>query len=102
MPPPPEVRNTGGEVGERKVLHEFKSKQSGGANGNIGITGKVAIDLKTEQQGTQQQRAAIVCSRITEYKVDMFSTIVSDHYLFKQAPENLTHASYRLIMIKTS
>ena len=46
VPSSPEVRYGGGQVGIFKVLRKFNIKKGGCAQGHIGVSGEVIVNLK--------------------------------------------------------
>lgn len=61
VPPPPELCDVAREVGVGEVAHQVDAEEAGGTDGDVGVAGEVAVDLKGEEEGSQHQRAARHC-----------------------------------------
>ena len=53
MPPPPELRNAGGQIGVVKVFGKIKAKALGKTDCHIGIAGEIKIELETVEYHSQ-------------------------------------------------
>jgi len=64
MPTMPEFRYGGGLIRPIEIVPEAKTQHLGGAYGNIGISGEVAVYLEGKEQGRQDQRQPGVAPRV--------------------------------------
>ena len=49
VPTAPELRNGFRQIGLTEVLHQVEAQYTGGSDGDIGIAGEVAVDLKRKR-----------------------------------------------------
>src|SRR5690554_1591975 len=89
MPSPPELGNIPGKVGIVEIFHKPESEQPGGAQGNIGVAGEVAIDMKGKEKGTHQQGTAVVVTGITENQVAKLCSTLGNYQLLEDTPLHL-------------
>ena len=61
VPPSPELCDVAREVGVGEVAHQVDAEEAGGTDGDVGVAGEVAVDLKGEEERPQHQRAARHC-----------------------------------------
>ena len=55
MPPPPELRNRGGEVRRIEILHKLDAQNFGRTHGNGGIAAEVAVDLHGKEHRSRDE-----------------------------------------------
>ena len=53
MPPPPELGDRAGDIGEVEVLQEMETEHPPQADGHVRVAGEVVVDLKGIAQGAQ-------------------------------------------------
>jgi len=58
VPAAPELGDRFCEIGPIEIFHQIVSQNPRGADGDIGIAGKIAINLKGKQVGGKQQGQA--------------------------------------------
>ena len=100
MPASPKFGNITGEVRKGKILLEVKAEQSRCANGNIGIAREIAIDLKSKEQGPQQESAAAIVAVVIEKLICKFCAVVGNDDLFKKSPQDLTQSVHSFVVLK--
>src|SRR5688500_1506808 len=88
MPPPPEFRYRPGEIGLTEVLHQPESHHLGRSDRDIGVAGKIAVNLIGEQHGNDGQRDSVVCLWPRVDSIDSDGEPVCDNNLFKQSPHH--------------
>ncbi len=59
VPAPPELGDVAGEVGVGEIAHQVEAEQPGGADGDVGVAGEVAVDL----EGEEARRPGPACCR---------------------------------------
>src|SRR5262249_57858690 len=84
-----ELRNTGGQEGRRKISRQPNSEEIGRADRNIGVAGKVEIDLEGEQHGAEPCK---ICAVGPDEKnvIDHRSEAVRQHHFLGQPQCNET------------
>ena len=60
MPLAPEFSNITREIGESEIAHQSETEEPSNTYCNIGITGKIAIDLNRKEECTQEQYKAVL------------------------------------------
>lgn len=100
VPTAPKLSDVSREIRKIEVTHQADAEQACRTDGDVRITGKVTIDLESEEYGAQQQIEAIEVLIVGEYLIDRDGTIVRHHHLFEQAPQDLTHTVYRLSVVE--
>ena len=86
MPTTPKLCYIPGEIREIKVTHQIDAKQAGRANGNIGISGKVSIDLKSEEDGSQEQIKSVQGLIFIKNQINCHGTIICNDHFLEQSP----------------
>ncbi len=86
MPAAPELNNRGCGVGLPKVRRQSNSQHVGSADGHVGITAEVAVNLHGKSMDREQVFPAtgLLCGRI-EYMVDRSGDNVREHQFLCQA-----------------
>ena len=85
MPGTPETGDVRSEIRKEKVCGNANAEQLGDADGDVTITGKIAIYLeRKENAGSQDVRSAVL-AWICENRVYQYSDAVCDGDFFKQA-----------------
>ena len=91
VPPPPELFDGLGEVGAVEVLHQLEAQHFGGAPGDVGIGGEVAVDLEGEGRcGHQEGAPALALGGVVD-GVHQHRQVVGDDHLLEQAPHHRGH-----------
>jgi len=70
VPALPIVCRSVGCVGRCKIVWQFETKQRRRANGDVGVSRKVAIDLKVEGAQSQERRCSTCTQRGLEQGMD--------------------------------
>src|SRR5687768_15055100 len=90
VPSGPELADRARKVRTVEVPHETESHHLRGAERDVGIACEIAIDLKSEEDGRDDEReAVVVVGRIVD-RIDVLREPVGDDDLEKESP---THAS---------
>ena len=88
VPASPEIGRRRREIGRQEISREFDIEELGHPAGDVGIAGKIAVDLSGEGIGKQQARSGrYVCgldARLDQF--DEMGEIVGQHYLLEQSP----------------
>ena len=100
MPATPELGYVTAEIGHVEVAHQLNAEQFGATYGYIGIAGKIAVYLKGEENGCQQQGTAALVLISIKHLIDIDGTIVGYDYLLEKAPQHLTATVNGLCIIK--
>ena len=100
MPAPPEFSDVAGEVGELEVGHQLETEELGGTDGDVGVPGEVAVDLKGEEDGTEDECGAGEGLGVAEAHVDVGRTGVGNDDLLEHAPEDEAHAVAPLLIVE--
>ena len=98
VPPPPELGDVAGEVGELEVGHQLEAEELGGADGDVGVPGEVAVDLEGEEDGAEDEGGAGEGLGVVEAHVDVGRAGVGDDDLLEHAPEDEAHAVAPLLI----
>ena len=86
MPAPPEFGNIPGEVGEGEVLHQVEAEKSCGADRDVGIAGKITIDLERKEEcGEKQGTAGLFCGVAIDL-IHNLSAVVGNNNFHEQPP----------------
>ena len=91
MPPPPELRNAGGDIGIVEVFREPEAQKRAQTDGHITVAGKIEIDVQGVAQGIEpgKEHAAILGS--PPCGAD-FPQKVGKQYFLSQAHQESGHA----------
>ncbi len=102
VPPAPKLGNIAAEIRHVEISHQPDTKKFCCANGDVGITRKVAVNLESEQDGSQKQCAAALVLISVENLIDINGAIVRHHDFLEQAPKDLPHAIDGFIVVEFS
>ena len=98
VPTPPELGDVAGEVGELEVGHQLEAEELGGADGDVGVSGEVPVDLEGEEDGPEDEGRAGERLGVVETHVDVGRTGVGHDDLLEHAPEDEAHAVAPLLV----
>ena len=90
MPAPPEIGNTVGQKRIVEVFHKSEPQHPAKADGHVGVTGKVEIDLETVGDDTQpcrQHRGSSLRGCCLPQKAD----VICQQYLFPDTAGKAFH-----------
>ncbi len=88
MPALPEFRNIFGKIGALKIIHEVIPHHLGCADSDIGISGKVTIDLESKKVGCHDQRNTCVILGAVINTINQHGEAVRNNHFFKETPEH--------------
>ncbi len=88
MPAPPELRRGTGEVWVAEVARQLYAKEACGADGNVGVSGEVAVDLHGEQQCAAEKRRPVHRGEVAPYRVHDHCARVRHHNLLEEPPKH--------------
>ena len=86
MPFTPELPDTARKVRAFEILHQFDSKQSGGAQGDVGIAGEVTVNLYGKEKGCQTQGKTLEKGDIIVNFIGIRSKSIRNDKFFEKAP----------------
>ena len=101
MPPSPEVRDVGGEVWIVEVEHQPDAEEARHADSDIGIAGKVAIDLYGVEHGHGKQSQSATGWEIRPRLIDDYCNVVSDHHLLEEPPHDLSQRIACIVVVES-
>src|SRR4030042_114086 len=99
MPSPPEFGHRSGVKRPVEIVHETETHCLGGADGNIRITGKIAIDLNPEKESRCNKWNSGKLCWILINLVDDQRQFISDHYFLKKTPEHQFQSIHHPLVI---
>ena len=88
VPATPELPDRAGVVWRVEIFHQFEPEHAGGADRDVGVAGKVAIDLIREKDGRDGQLQAVVALRRRVDVVHVDCQSVGHHELLEEAPSH--------------
>lgn len=100
VPSTPEFGDIAAEVGNVEVSLQADAEEFGGADGDVAIAGEIAVNLEGEEDGREQQRAAVLVLPAAEHLVYVERAVVCDDYFLEQAPEHLAAAVHRRVVVE--
>ena len=92
MPAAPEVADAAGEEGRLEILRELDAQQFGAADGYVGVSGEVAVDLHGKGHRPEGEHRAALPLIVGEDGRDALGDIVRDDHLLQQTDENAPQA----------
>ena len=102
VPPVPEVAGAGGEIRQVEVERQLKTQAPGHPAGHVGVSGKVAVDLKSEGINRQQYQTAVERFPAAEEIFHDQAQIVGDHHFLEQAPEDQVDPLVKLRQVESA
>ena len=100
VPFPPKLRYVTREIGIVEVTHQFDTKEFGSTDGNVRIAGEVTVDLECKEYGSKKQSTTCLSVVGCPNLIHISRAVVSDYYLFEQAPQDLAHSVHSLVVIE--
>lgn len=100
MPASPEFRDIAGKIGKGKIPHQTKSKQSSRSDCDIGVAGKVSVNLKAKENSSKQQCTAAQPGAVGKCRIDKDSACISDNHLFEKSPKYLAEPINGLAIVE--
>ena len=100
MPSTPELCYIAREIRIVEVAHQFDAEEFGGSDSYVRIAGEITVDLESKKNcGKKQGRTGL---RVVSSPnlIHISRTVVSDYYLFEQAPLDLAHSVHSLVVIE--
>ena len=97
MPAAPEVRGIPGKIRETEILHQVNAQKLGGAPGDVGVTGKIAIDLEGKGHHPDNRPITVERSLGGEDVVGQNGAIVGHEHLFKKTHQNQAKAVLEIL-----
>ena len=98
MPASPELRYVTGEIGVVEVTHQFDTKEFSRSDCDVRIAGEIAVNLKSKEDGCKEQSGTVLGVVCCPYLIHICSTVIGNHNLFEQAPEDLAHSVHSLVI----
>ena len=83
MPAAPELANRLGKIRTVEVLHELDAEQFCRADRDVGISGKVAINLERKEDCRRDERQSLIIRQISIDHVDVDGQRVRDDDLLE-------------------
>ena len=84
----------------REVFHDFDPEDGCRADGDVGSSGKIAIELISKQQTCDEEDRAAVLSGFAEHGADNAADGVRNHQLLEASPQNAEHAAGHAVVVK--
>ena len=89
VPTAPKFLYGKGEVRTPKVCRQLHAEQSGTADGNVRIAGKVAVDLDGIHHGGDDKDQSHIAAAVVVHLVDGHGKGIRDHQFLKVSPSHL-------------
>lgn len=99
VPPFPELADRGGEIGTVEVLHQAEPHDLGGTDGKERVAGEVAIDLKREQHGGDDERCAVIVLHIVEHHIHVDAAAVCHAEFQEIAPQHHPQSRHYAVVV---
>ena len=101
----PEIPQGVCTIGVVKVAAEPHAQQGGGTDGNVGITGKIPVDLPCKQHGRQHDSRADGLRRVGVDGIHKDGSGVCQQQLFGKSTQNVQpaaciHAALRVMQLR--
>ena len=96
MPALPELLDAAGEIRHVEISRQLIAKAARTADGHVGITGEVAIELYRVTHDGQQHRSAAELHGVRIHRVYENSDIIRDNYLFEKAEQEYLHTLFEI------
>src|ERR1700732_3124823 len=100
MPTSPKLRDALREIRGREVSHQMQVEQLRCSNGDIGVAGKIAIDLERESVGGPEQLPSGGVRDVVEGRVYDRRKVVRDDHLLEVAEQHLPRAVGRFDLVE--
>lgn len=89
VPASPKLADRGGTIGVVEVDHHAEPEDTSAAQGDIGVSRKVTVDLIGKEDGGEGELQAIVVLRGAVDVIDVQRETIRDHQLLEEAPAHL-------------
>ena len=86
VPAPPKIRDGAGEIRHIEIPHQLVSHCTRGSAGDIGVTGKIAVDLNRKGIDRDPHRQSSMILRMCKRRSNNSREVVRDHHFFEQTP----------------
>ena len=96
MPALPELLDAAGEIRHVEISRQLIAKAARTADGHVGITGEVTIELYRVPHDGQQHRSAAELHGVRIHRVYENSDIIRDNYLFEKAEQEYLHTLFEI------
>jgi hypothetical protein len=100
MPAPPEIGNALRKIWIREIAHQPQIEKLRRTNRDVGVTGKIAINLKRESVGCPEQLPAAGMGHIAKGSVHVRRKIVGNHHFLEIAEQHLPGAVRRFVPVE--
>ena len=100
MPTTPELGYVTRKIRVVEVAHEFDAKEFGGSDSYVRITGEVSVDLESKENCSKKQSTTCLSVVRCPNLIHISRAVVSNYYLFEQAPQDLAHSVHGLVVIE--
>ena len=101
MPAFPEFGEAVGEVRFPEVGHQFKAHAFTQPDGNVRVSGKIAVDLKGKSHGPYENADTGIGARMVKDLLHKKGQVIGNHNFFEKAPEYQPQSSSSLARLKT-
>jgi len=103
VPPAPELGDVPREIGISEIATELESKKTCATDGDIRIAREIAVDLESEEEGTEEQCYTGGLLHIAfEDAIHDGSAAIGHHDLLEETPEHLAETILGLLHIERS
>src|SRR4030095_157733 len=89
VPASPEISRRSGQIWMVEIHHQIEPEQSRRATRDVGVAGKIRVDLNSESEDTRPNYRER-CIRKREDFVCNDRGVVCDHHLFEVSPQHQT------------
>ena len=100
MPSSPELSDVLGKIRSPEIGHQVVSHNFRRTNGNIAVTGEIAVYLKREEESCNECCIACMFGGVVVNNVDIFRNAIGNDHFFKIAPDNEQNAIPYPVIIK--
>ncbi len=100
VPPAPKFRGRPGKIREPEILHEVDPQQFGGPPGDIGITGKIGVNLEGEGHHADHRPVSVEAGLGVKGIVGQDGAIIRHKHLFKEPHQHQAQAVLEMGILK--
>src|SRR5687768_3965645 len=97
MPSTPELGDVRGAVRHFEILRELEAQHASDADGHIGVSGEITVNLHGVSQEPLKQRESIVSPRVGEDQVDVTRDLIRENGFLNGPDQELNEAALDIL-----
>src|SRR5688572_6612115 len=97
MPSTPELRDIRGAIRHFEILREAETQHASDADGHIGVSGKITVDLHGIPKEPLKQRESIVSGGVGEDQVDVTRDLIRENGFLNGPDQELSEAALDIL-----